>query len=377
MAKRRWTWLAMAWLLASAAGAGEVGAPAPADDPVADAVADAAGDDDILAVLDTVVVTGEQPGPGLWKVSRDGRVLWVLGTVSPLPKRMEWNTLDIERRIARAGTVLLMPNVRLEAEGAALGGLFLLPSMMSARNNPDGDKLQAVLPAADYARWLRLKARYLGRDRGVEKRRPILAAMDLREAALDDHDLSQRDVVERAVRRAAGRADVPVVRPQHLVVIKDARAALRDLRASPLDDLDCFRKVLDQVEFDLGTLAARANAWATGDVATLRGLVYADAASACTAAILGAGVAQRQGLADVPAQVHAAWRTAAEAALAEHPESFAVLPMALVTGPRGYLVDLANRGYLVEAPDQHAADATDATDAADAADSAGDADGGP
>lgn len=356
MAKRRWMWLAMAWLLTTAAGAGDAVAPAPEDAPGGGVAADAAGDDDILVVLDTVVVTGEQPGPGLWKVSRDGRVLWVLGTVSPLPKRMQWSTLGIERRIARAGTVLLMPNVRLEAEGAALGGLFLLPSMMSARNNPDGGTLQAVLPAADYARWRRLKARYLGRDRGVEKRRPILAAMALREAALDDHDLSQRDVVERAVRRAAERADVPVVRPQHRVVIRDARAALRDLRASSLDDLECFRRVLDQVESDLDTLAARANAWATGDIATLRGLVYADAAGACTAAILGAGVAQRQGLADVPAQVQAAWRTAAEAALAEHPESFAVLPMALVTGPRGYLAGLAERGYRIEAPGDDAAE---------------------
>lgn len=354
MAKPRWTWLAVAWLLAAAAGASEGDGPARTDDPEAGlragaGEAEVAGDEN-LAVLDTIVVTGEQPGPGLWKVSRDGRVLWVLGTVSPLPKRMAWNTREVERHIARSGTVLLMPNVRLEAEGAALGGLFLLPSMMAARNNPGGGRLQAVLPAADYARWRRLKARYLGRDRGVEKRRPILAAMDLREAALDDHDLSQRDVVERVVRRAAGRADVPVVRPQHRVVIRDARAALRDLRASSLDDLDCFRKVLDQVEFDLGTLAARANAWATGDIAALSGLVYADAAGACTAALLGAGVAQRQGLADVPAQVQAAWRTAVEAALAEHPESFAVLPMALVAGPRGYLAGLADRGYRIEAP---------------------------
>jgi hypothetical protein len=30
-------------------------------------------------VLDTVVVSGVQPGPGLWKVSKDGHALWILG----------------------------------------------------------------------------------------------------------------------------------------------------------------------------------------------------------------------------------------------------------------------------------------------------------
>jgi hypothetical protein len=38
--------------------------------------------------LDQVLVTGEQPGPGLWKVSKDDHVLWILGTLAPLPQKM-------------------------------------------------------------------------------------------------------------------------------------------------------------------------------------------------------------------------------------------------------------------------------------------------
>ena len=34
-----------------------------------------------------VVISGRYRGPRLWRVSRDGHVLWVLGTVSPLPKK--------------------------------------------------------------------------------------------------------------------------------------------------------------------------------------------------------------------------------------------------------------------------------------------------
>ncbi|HEU0153509.1 MAG TPA: TraB/GumN family protein [Arenimonas sp.] len=329
-------------------------AAAPSDPAPSAAAADTLDADEAMppdtVVLDTIVVSGAQPGPGLWKVSRDGRVLWVLGTLAPLPKRMAWNSRDVERRIAASGVLLLPPKVSVAAEGAALGGLFLVPSLLKARNNPDGELLQDVLPAADYARWQRLKAIYLGRDRGVEKRRPFLAAQELREKAFDRADLSWRDVVGREVRRAARRADVPVEQPEVSLVVEDAKAALKDFRASGIDDLACFRKTLDQVENDLDTLASRANAWAIGDLAALEALPYADNAKACTDALLGSGLAQRSGFSDLPARVEAAWLQAAEKALATHAESVAVLPMARVVGERGYLKALEARGYTVEAP---------------------------
>jgi hypothetical protein len=306
--------------------------------------------DEALQVLETMVVSGAQPGPGLWKVSRDGRVLWVLGTLAPLPRRMEWGSLVVERRIAESGVLLMPPRVDLEAKGAALGGVFLLPSLMKARNNPGKEKLQDVLPAADYARWQRLKARYLGRDGGVEKRRPMLAAMDLRDAAFERHDLSWRDVVGKVVRRAADRADVPVEQPRITLVIEDAKKAVKEFATTSVDDLACFRRTLDQVENDIDTLAQRANAWALGDMATLRGLTYSDNAQACTDAVLQSSLAQRSGFSDLPARVQAAWLEAAEQALASHEQSFAVLPMARVVGERGYLVLLEQRGYTVEAP---------------------------
>jgi hypothetical protein len=321
-------------------------------DYAADAAADGEGGDlppDAL-LLDTIVVSGIQPGPGMWKVSRDGRVLWVLGTLTPLPKRMEWSSLQVERRVAAAGVLLMPPTVSVDAEGAALGGLFLVPSLMKARNNPDDALLADVLPAADYARWQRLKAIYLGRDRAIEKRRPFLAAMELREKAFDRADLSWRDVVGRAVRRAAKRADVPVEQPEVSLVIEDAKAAVKEFRRSGLDDLACFRTTLDQVENDLDTLALRANAWAIGDLATLEALPYADNAKACTDALLGSGLARSSGFSELPARVEAAWLAAAEKALATHAESVAVLPMARVVGERGYLKALAAKGYEVEAP---------------------------
>ncbi len=303
-----------------------------------------------LRVLQEVVVSGQMPGPGLWKVSKDGHVMYVLGTLTPLPKRMEWNSLDVERRIHQSGVVLMPPSVAMRPKGAALGGLFLLPSLVSVRNNPGKETLEEVLPPADYARWLALKARYLGRDRGVEKRRPFIAANELRAAALDEHDLSERNLVGKVVEDTAKRAKVPVVDPTLVIELEDPRGAIKEFKASEIDDLDCFRRTLDQVEQDLGTLARRANAWALGDIAGLQALPYTDNARACTDVLMRTGLAEKRGLADLPARVREKWLAAAEKAIAEHPQSFAMLSMGLVTGPSGYLAALREKGYTVEAP---------------------------
>jgi uncharacterized protein YbaP (TraB family) len=317
--------------------------------------------DDVLQVLDTVVVSGIQPGPGLWRVEKDGRVMWVLGTVAPLPKRMEWNSAEVEAKVAAAGVVLMAPTVRVNTKGAMFGGLFLVPSMLKARNNPDKERLADVLPAADYARWQGLKQKYLPRNDAVEKRRPFLAAMELRGEAFDQQDLSWRDIVGRVVSRAADKADVPTERPNVQLTVENPKAAIKEFANNPVDDLDCFRRTLDQVENDLGTLATRANAWAQGETAMLRDLTYTDNAQACTDALLGTGLAKRSGFSDLPARVQAEWMAAAEKALATHAESFAVLSMARVVGPSGYLAALEKRGYTVTAPDE--ADASSETEA--------------
>jgi hypothetical protein len=328
-----------------------------------------AADGEVLQVLDTMVVSGIQPGPGLWQVSKDGRVMWVLGTLAPLPKRMEWNSAEVEAKVAASGVVLMSPRVSVTTKGAMFGGLFLVPSMLKARNNPDKERLADVLPPADYARWQVLKKKYLPRDGAVEKRRPFLAAMELRAEAFDQQDLSWRDIAGRVVKRAAEKADVPIEQPSVALVVENPKAAIKEFASGTVDDLACFRRTLDQVENDLGTLATRANAWAQGEIAMLRDLTYTDNAQACTDALLGTGLAKRSGFTDLPARVQAAWMAAAEKALATHAESFAVLPMARVVGASGYLVALQQRGYTVLAPDEADAAADAAAKAAAEAES--------
>jgi hypothetical protein len=275
-------------------------------------------------VLDTVVVSGRQPGPGLWKISKDDRVLWLLGTIAP--------------------------TVSMRAEGAAFGGIFLIPSLLKARNNPEKEQLQDVLPAADYARWSVLKRKYLGRDRAIEKRRPIIAAAKLQEEALDEADLVFDNLAARVAKRTAKRLRLEITEPKVEILISDPKATIREFASTSLDDLECFRRTLDRLESDIETMKLRANAWALGDIELLQSLSYTDNFRACADALLETRIAEKQGFANLEQQLDAAWLAAAEAALARHPRSFALLPMSLMLREGGFLDQLRARGYTITPP---------------------------
>jgi len=301
--------------------------------------------------LETIVVTGEQPGPGLWKVSRDGHVMWVLGTLSPLPKRLEWRTAEVERRIGESQHVLLAPQVKMEANVGFFGQLALLPSLIGIRDNPGGAKLADVLPAELYERWRVLKRRYIGRSGKVEQWRPIFAARELYESAIGSAGLAEKPIVTDAVRKAAKKAGVPLTPVLLEIGIDSPKAALKDFKKAELDDQECFRRTLDRVDTDLAHMAERANAWSTGDLAALRALPHVDEMGPCRAAITKLSIMRERGLDDIETRLRDAWLDVATGALARDATSFAVLPMHLVVAADGYLAELRRRGYAIEAPD--------------------------
>lgn len=303
-----------------------------------------------VTTLRTVEVTGRQPGPGLWKVWNDGHVMYVLGTLSPLPKRMEWNSEEVERAVAQSGEVVGMPQANITPAGSKFKALFLIPSLLKARNNPGKEKLQDVLPPDIYGRWLVLKKKYLGRDAGVEKRRPLMAAQVLEQEAMDDAGLSYKTNAWKVVEKAARKHDVPVTRPKIEIEIQDAKGLIREFQKTSLDDIACFDQTLRRLENDIETTKLRGNAWALGEIGILRSLPFTDTRRACADAVLETTIAKRAGLDDIEARVEKLWLDAAEAALEKHERSFATLPMSLVLREDGWLARLAQRGYRVEAP---------------------------
>lgn len=305
------------------------------------------------AELPTIVVSGEQPGPGLWKVSSNGRVLWILGTLSPLPKDIHWQSKDVEEVIATAQEVLDPPRLKLDANIGFFGKLRLLPTLVGVRDNPDHATLQQVVPADLYARWIALKTKYFGAGRGrnIETWRPIFAAIDLWNEAIRKTGLTRSDITGDIVRAAAKRAGLEPVTPMLTLGVDDPRGAVQEFKKGAMDDLDCFRKTLDRIDTDVGRMAARANAWATADIDVLRRLPDSDQHEACLAAIAGTDLARERGVTDVPQRLQQVWLDAADTALKKNAVTFARLPIGDLLAANGYVAKLEAKGYTVEAPD--------------------------
>ncbi len=298
--------------------------------------------------LDTVVVAGVVPGPGLWRLSKGDHALWILGTLQPLPKKMQWVGREVEQRIGAAQEVLLPASAEMRIGG--LAALTLLPSLPGLRNNPDGATLAEVLPPDLLERWRALAKRYLGDDHAHEKRRPLFAAEDLYTAALDRTGLVRDATVTERVLKMAKHAKVTVTHPAIQLTLDKPRQAMKDFKRARLDDLACMRQTLDRVETDLSVMRERADAWAYGDLDALFALPYVEQQSACDDAILAAQWAETNGIEHLRPRLRELWLDAARAALDKNTVTFAVLPITEIRRSDGMVAALQAEGYVLDPP---------------------------
>jgi uncharacterized protein YbaP (TraB family) len=301
------------------------------------------------ASLDEVLVTGERPGPGLWRVSEDQHDLWILATLEPLPKKMRWRSAAVEDRIASSQAVLAPPNV--DADVGFFRGITLLPSLLRARHSPDGQTLEQSLPHDLYIRWLALRVKYLGSGGGDETLRPLLAALDLYTHAIDAAGLTSDDGVWDVVQQTARKHHVPVQPVTLKLTLDDPKGAIRELGAIPRDaEVACLASTIQRLETDLQPMRERANLWSLGDVRGLRAMTYPDERMTCLNAFF-AVPALREPMEHARAQLFDLWLAAADAALRKNVSSFAVLPINELLDPEGLLAKLRAKGYVIVEPE--------------------------
>jgi TraB/PrgY/gumN family len=308
-----------------------------------------------------LLVTGEFPGPGMWRVMRaddpENHVLWILGSPPPLPKKMKWKSKDVETAVLSSQEILLPSsvNVKPDEKIGFFKGLSLVPAALGARKNPEQQQLQDVLAPDVYTRWLPLKKEYLGRSNGVEKWRPIFAAYELRGEAFDDLKMRESGLVFDAVNKLAEKHKIKKTTPtlEFGIQTKNIKAKIKEFAREPLADQECFSTTLDLVEAisEHDTMAARATAWATGDLESLLALPpLPNPNIACQTAIMSSQIAQELIPSDIGTQLKRLWFEAAENSLAANQSTFAFLSMQELTSPDGQLAALRAKGYVIQEP---------------------------
>lgn len=303
--------------------------------------------------LETLVVTGKMPGPALWRVQQGENTLWLLGTVSPMPSGMDWDTAEIAALLAEAGEVLAPPGADADVGASDVFKMAtLVRSARAAMKLPDRKRLHDVLDPELHARWSTARGIYQSSDQATDRLRPVFASQDLYFAAITASGMTRDGVAWNRVRDLATEAAVPITqtRISYPLAIDRGRyrAGIRALANSKVEDIACFTRTLDGLAADLERMRGAASAWATGDMEALRTSAQPGARPPCQAVYDAAmGFQQRPGL---DAQVAQAWAEAAAAALSKHRVSLAVLPISDLLAARGPLARLREQGVEVAEP---------------------------
>jgi uncharacterized protein YbaP (TraB family) len=295
------------------------------------------------APMEEIVVTGEHEGPRLWKVHKGDHVLWILGTVTPLPKKMIWQSDAVAAVLQQSQEVVpAWPAFGIGAN--PFTALRVWIEWRSIQKIPDRMDLREVLPPELYARFAALKARYAPKDSRLDELRPAFAAQRLLDEALDATGLTVHNEVQQTVLKLARKQGVKIhqdkLRVEHPVDV------LKDVSKTPLKgEIACLEAVIGRLETDLGPMQARARAWALGDVDLLRKLNHPEDRTACIEA-----VSTSNRVRDLIAQAQDDWFLSVEDALARNRSTLAVQSMDRLLGENGSLARLRKEGYEVEGP---------------------------
>jgi uncharacterized protein YbaP (TraB family) len=290
------------------------------------------------AQIDEIVVSGERAGPGLWQVHGRGGDTWILGTVSPLPKNITWRSAQVEQILDGAKLVLVSKPIEI----GIIRELWLFITQRDLLMVPGGRSLREVMPPDLYARFARLQAIYRSDPEKWARYRPIIATAFLEQAALHQVGLSARLNVGNEVRVLAHKHDVRIEEIK-IAGVGDFLGALKTM--SPDTEQKCVAAALGTIETGLPRLVARAQAWVTGDIASIQSLPESAEVDACLAALGGDTRA-----ADLLTRIRSTWVAAIEEHLRRGEVTLAVVNMDLLLQPDGLLDRLRGDGFSVEAP---------------------------
>lgn len=304
--------------------------------------------------LGTVLVTGVKPGPGMWRVSHGNHVLWLLGTVDPLSKKLEWQSTEVSTVLGSASAVLAPPGAEADiSAGDVVKMAMLARSANKATKLPGRQTLEEVLPADTYSQWTRMTENYAFDHAKSERSRPVFAAQEFYYGAIAHAGFTRSNVVWSVIRNSAVERNLPIIETKIRYPLeidrKKYKAGIQSLSNSTTGDMACFDETMKIVEDHVEDFSRVSNAWAIGDVEELQRLKFSEVNPPCKSYYDSVmGFQKRERLAG---EQDSAWISAAEMALSSHAVTIAVLPLHDMLKPGGHLEVLRSKGYLVQNPD--------------------------
>ena len=291
--------------------------------------------------MEVVLVLGQQPGPGLWKVSSGEHVMWILGEISPYPRKVKWVSKRFENLLGNSQELLLDFSGYWQANHSDTRKLILAEML------PPGVKLEDVI-APELYRQFEKAARRFHAQPDIDELRPFAATNRLVVSAMDSMDMksfSARFTAEQLARK--GRIKITRFSAPDLAFEDRLKNWQQESNAA------CLERLLATLADGGAGVRRLANAWSQGEIETLRELVPRYSFSRdgfrsgeCAAAMHGG---EKQAAAYKLRRTQS-WMKEAKRALRSNRRTMAVVPMSELFAPDGYLAALRAAGYEIEEP---------------------------
>ena len=291
--------------------------------------------------LAVVLVVGEQRGPGLWKVTSGDHVMWILGEVSPIPRKVKWRSRKFDNLLSRSQELIV------DFSGYWPATAEEMSAYRKAEKLPRGKALRDVVPEKLYLRF-DTTAKLFGVTE-FEELYPFAATNRLVVGSMKHLDLKGFSARFAALESAKHRNIKATV-----YAAPEPPFATRLTTWQNDANVVCLERAVDVLE-DGGTGVKRlANAWSVGDIETLRELVRTFSfsrdgfrADECATAMRGGQKEARE----FETERKQGWLKEAERALKTNRSTMAVTLMTDLLSDDGYIAQLRARGYEVVEPE--------------------------
>jgi uncharacterized protein YbaP (TraB family) len=288
--------------------------------------------------MEEVIVTSERPGPGLWHVHRGAANVWILGSISPLPRDITWRATQVETVLQSTSQVLVQKPLELSIPRI----LWMLIADRKYLMVMGGKRLKDVMPADLHARFAVQRSKVTDDAEKWEHYRPIIASAFLQQAAFHKVNLSMRLDLGAALRQLATKHGVRIEE----VKVAGASDMLEALKTMPAaTEQICVEASLHTIESGLPRLMERAQAWSDGNVERIENLPEMKEVDACRHAL-----DDGKGASDVIGRIRQTWLDTIDRHLRSDGTTIAVINLDLLLERGGLLDQLRARGYEVDSP---------------------------
>jgi hypothetical protein len=209
-----------------------------------------------------IVEVQAAPGPAVWHLTRGDSELWVLGTVGAMPDGLSWNKTYLGELLDGAREILLPPRPSI---GVFEGAWFLL-THGSEFSLPRGQTLEPSLEPELRARFVALREKLDETESRYRTDTPMRAALRLFQDLSDKLDLTRdepRDTI-RSLARAKRVPFAPIAKYEVLDAAEDV------LKLNLAQQKVCLAQSVEDVDRAFANAVPAAEAWAVGDIRTVK-----------------------------------------------------------------------------------------------------------